>query len=175
MFALWFARGRPSNAVLKVAHEAKVPFFGPMAGSPTFRRPFQPYAFPVRAEHREEFRALMTWGTSTGWKTVGFMHQDTAVGARTSRTCACSPTNLECSSPRFCRSSPTSPMPASTSLAKLVLAKHPDMVFNHGSAGPYAKLLDKGPREDQLHGGQRRFDAAGGATGWKRPAWSSRK
>ena len=28
-------------------------------------------------------------------------------------------------------------------LAKLVLAKHPDMVFNHGSAGPYAKLLTK--------------------------------
>ena len=67
VFALFGSlEGGPSNAVLKVAHEAKVPFFGPMAGSPTFRRPFQPYAFPVRAEHREEFRALMTWARRPG-------------------------------------------------------------------------------------------------------------
>ena len=55
-------RGGPSTAVAEVATELKVPFFGPMAGSPTLRRPHLAYVFPVRAEHREEFRALMAWG-----------------------------------------------------------------------------------------------------------------
>lgn len=57
--------GGPSNAVMTVTNELKVPFFGPMAGSPTFRAPHQPLVFPVRAEHKEEFRALLahakTW------------------------------------------------------------------------------------------------------------------
>ena len=51
--------GGPSTAVMKATDELNVPFFGPMAGSPTLRRPHQPLVFPVRAEHREEFRALM--------------------------------------------------------------------------------------------------------------------
>ena len=37
-----------------------------MAGSPTFRRPAQPLVFPVRAEHREEFRALLAYSHSLG-------------------------------------------------------------------------------------------------------------
>lgn len=72
--------GGPSTAVAEVAAENKVPFFGPMAGSPTLRRPHQAYVFPVRAEHREEFRALMTWGKTTGMTTVGFLRADTEVG-----------------------------------------------------------------------------------------------
>ena len=72
--------GGPSTAVATVASEQKVPFFGPMAGSPTLRRPLQHYVFPVRAEHRDEFRALMTWGKSTGLTTLGFLHADSDVG-----------------------------------------------------------------------------------------------
>jgi ABC-type branched-subunit amino acid transport system substrate-binding protein len=34
--------GGPSTAVAEVANELKVPFFGPMAGSPNLRRPHQP-------------------------------------------------------------------------------------------------------------------------------------
>ena len=64
--------GGPSTAIAKVAEEAGVPFFGPMAGSPGLRRPHKPMVFPVRAEHRDEFRALMTWGKETGLKTVAF-------------------------------------------------------------------------------------------------------
>lgn len=72
--------GGPSTAVMKVANELKVPLFGPLAGPPTLRNPHQPLVFPVRAEHQDEFRALMSWGKSTGLKTVGFLRADTAVG-----------------------------------------------------------------------------------------------
>jgi len=41
--------GGPSNAVMKITNELKVPFFGAMAGSPTLRRPHQPLVFPARA------------------------------------------------------------------------------------------------------------------------------
>ncbi len=72
--------GGPSTAVMKAANDLKVPFFGPLAGPPTLRSPHQPLVFPVRAEHKEEFRALMAWGKSTGLKTVGFLRADTPVG-----------------------------------------------------------------------------------------------
>ena len=38
--------GGPSTAVMKAANELKVPFFGPLAGSPTLRRPHQAFGFP---------------------------------------------------------------------------------------------------------------------------------
>ena len=72
--------GGPSTAVMNAAIDLKVPFFGPMAGSPTLRRPHQPMVFPVRAEHRDEFRALIRYGVSTGLKRVGFLHADSDVG-----------------------------------------------------------------------------------------------
>jgi len=72
--------GGPSTAVMKVANELKVPFFGPLAGPPILRSPHQPLVFPVRAEHKDEFRALMSWGKSTGLSTVGFLHADSEVG-----------------------------------------------------------------------------------------------
>ena len=72
--------GGSSTAVMKVANETKVPFFGPLAGPPGLRSPYQPLVFPVRAEHKDEFRALMTWGKSTGLKTVGFLRADSAAG-----------------------------------------------------------------------------------------------
>jgi branched-chain amino acid transport system substrate-binding protein len=72
--------GGPSTAVMKVANEFKVPFFGPMAGPPTLRRPFQPMVFPVRAEHRDEFRALITHAKSLGMKKLAFLRADTETG-----------------------------------------------------------------------------------------------
>ena len=144
VFALFGSlEGGPSNAVLSVANEAKVPFFGPMAGSPTFRRPYQPYAFPVRAEHREEFRALMTWGKTIGLKTVGFMHQDTAVGRthlENVRLLA-EELGMELSTVLPFKSDITDE--GLEELAKVLVAKQPDMAFNHGSSGVYGKLLTK--------------------------------
>ena len=72
--------GGPSTAVMKVANELNVPFFGPLAGSPTLRRPHQSLVFPVRAEHREEFRALMTQAKSLGTTKVAFLRSDSETG-----------------------------------------------------------------------------------------------
>jgi branched-chain amino acid transport system substrate-binding protein len=105
--------GGPSTAVAKVANEQKVPFFGPMAGSPTLRRPHQPYVFPVRAEHREEFRALMAWGRSTGITTVGFMRADTEVGQAHLENVSLIAANSACRWLPTCRSRVMSAMPSS--------------------------------------------------------------
>jgi ABC-type branched-subunit amino acid transport system substrate-binding protein len=72
--------GGPSTAVMKAAIDTKVPFFGPMAGAPTLRRPYQPLVFPVRAEHREEFRVLLTQARSLGMQRAAFLQSDSDVG-----------------------------------------------------------------------------------------------
>ena len=72
--------GGPSTAVMKAAVDLKVPLFGPMAGSPTLRRPHQPLVFPVRAEHREEFRALLDYTRKTGGTRVAFVRSDSETG-----------------------------------------------------------------------------------------------
>jgi branched-chain amino acid transport system substrate-binding protein len=72
--------GGPSGAVMKVANEKQIPLFGPLAGSPLMRRPHQPMVFPVRAEHRDEFRSLLKSAKDMGLTTVAFMHGDNEVG-----------------------------------------------------------------------------------------------
>ena len=74
--------GGPSTAVMKAANKLSVPFFGPMAGSPTLRRPFQPLVFPVRAEHREEFKALIAQAKDLSMGKVAFLRSDSEVGAQ---------------------------------------------------------------------------------------------
>lgn len=72
--------GGPSTAVMKAAVDLNVPFFGPMAGSPTLRRPHQPLVFPVRSEHRDEFRALLQYARSTGITRAAFVRSDSETG-----------------------------------------------------------------------------------------------
>lgn len=135
--------GGPSTAVMKVANELKVPFFGPMAGPPILRRPHQALVFPVRAEHKDEFRALMAWGKSTGIQTVGFVHADTDVGR----------THLEnvriAAKELGMEVTLTIPFKGDVSdaqidaMASSVVEKNPGMFINHGSAGLYEKLISK--------------------------------
>lgn len=135
--------GGPSNAVMKVANELKLPFFGPMAGSPTFRRPHQPYVFPVRAEHREEFRALMSWGRNTGLKTVGFLYADTEVGLSHLDNVKLIAGELEL---RITAAIPFKGDVTDSQLdeiVRLIAEKKPDMLFNHGSSGMYQKVVAK--------------------------------
>lgn len=135
--------GGPSTAVAKVAEELRVPFFGPMAGSPNLRRPHSPMVFPVRAEHRDEFRALMAWGQRTGLKTVGFLHADSEVGRAHLENVKIAAAELGMSV------SLTLPFKSDVSDAQLdamagrIADAQPDMVFNHGSAGVYSKLIAK--------------------------------
>lgn len=135
--------GGPSTAVMKVANETKVPFFGPMAGPPNLRRPHQSMVFPVRAEHREEFRALMQWGKSTGLTTVGFLHADTDVGRQHLENVKIIARELGMTV------SLTVPFKSEMTDAqmdeavKTIVETKPDLFINHGSAGLYQKLVFK--------------------------------
>lgn len=135
--------GGPSGAVMKAASELKVPFFGPLAGAPGLRRPHQPMVFPVRAEHRDEFRALMGWGQRTGLTTVAFFHVDSAGGREHAENVRLIAQELGLKS--------VLPVPFKSDIGdaeldaivrRLEQAK-PDMMFNHGSAGLYARLIAK--------------------------------
>ncbi|MCW5635331.1 MAG: ABC transporter substrate-binding protein [Rubrivivax sp.] len=136
--------GGPSTAVMKVAAERKVPFFGPMAGPPALRRPYQEWVFPVRAEHREEFRALMTWGASVGLKTVGFFHVDSANGKEHLDNVTHIARELGL---RVVLSLPFRPDTSDADLDRMVARigeVKPELLFNHGSASLYEKLVAKG-------------------------------
>lgn len=72
--------GGPSTGVMAAANDLKVPFFGPLAGAPGLRRPHQPLVFVVRAEHRDEFHALIQHGHRVGLQRVALFHADSAGG-----------------------------------------------------------------------------------------------
>lgn len=135
--------GGPSTAIVKVAQETGVPFFGPMAGSPGLRRPFQPLVFPVRAEHRDEFKALMTWGKNTGLKTVAFFHADSPTGLEHLENVRIIAKALELNV--------VLPLPFGSDvgdaqidqMVQATLKAKPDMMLNHGSPGLYQKLITK--------------------------------
>lgn len=133
--------GGPSGAVMKVANETKVPFFGPLAGPPTLRAPHQPLVFPVRAEHKDEFQALMVWGKNTGLKTVGFLRADTPVGqahlANVERIAK--ELGLEVVVDIPFKGDVTDSQVAEW--VKNIGSRKPDMFLNHGSAALYRKLV----------------------------------
>lgn len=133
--------GGPSTAVAAVAQQAGVPLFGPMAGSPGLRRPHLPMVFPVRAEHREEFRALMQYGRSIGLKSVGLFHADSEVGRQHLANVRAIANEIGAEL--------VLPMPFKSDLndagiaalvAQIAQAK-PQLVFNHGSNVLYGKLI----------------------------------
>jgi branched-chain amino acid transport system substrate-binding protein len=142
VFALFGSlEGGPSTSVMKVAVEQNVPFIGPMAGSPGLRRPHQALVFPVRAEHREEFRALLVQGQRLGLKKAALMHADSEVGREHLG-------NVE----RLCQEIGIGfggglPFKGDIDegglrqLAGAVAERQVDLVFNHGSAGVYEKLI----------------------------------
>ena len=99
--------------------------------------------FPVRAEHRDEFRALMAWGQRTGLKTVGLFHADSDVGRAHLENVRNAAAELGMSVAL------TLPFKSDVSDAQLdamasrIADAPPDMIFNHGSAGVYGKLIAK--------------------------------
>ncbi|MBQ0946536.1 ABC transporter substrate-binding protein [Ideonella sp. 4Y16] len=133
--------GGPSNAVMKAANAKNVPFFAPMAGSPTLRRPLQPLVFPVRAEHRDEFRALLAHGGSLGMRRAAFLQSDTEVGrlhlANVQLACAdlgwqpplALPIGSEVSDAQI------------TAMVQRLREARSELIFNHGSIGVYERLI----------------------------------
>ncbi|MDI3510882.1 MAG: branched-chain amino acid transport system substrate-binding protein [Betaproteobacteria bacterium] len=133
--------GGPSTAVMKASNELKVPFFGPMAGSPGLRTPHQPLVFPVRAEHKEEFRTLMTYARSLGMQRLAFLRADSDTGRQ----------HLE----NVQRLAETLSLPpvldlpfksdideaALAAMARQLVKADIQVVFNHGSASLYERLI----------------------------------
>lgn len=135
--------GGPSTAVMKVANEFKVPFFGPLAGSPTLRRPHQPLVFPVRAEHREEFRALLTQAKSLGTTKVAFLRSDSETGLQhlTNVKLLCDELGMQ-----LVLDMPFKSDVKEAQLDAYVLQMEnldAQMVFNHGGIGVYETFIRK--------------------------------
>lgn len=144
VFALFGSiEGGPSVAVMKAANELKVPFFGPMAGSPTLRRPYQPFVFPVRAEHREEFLALISHAKSLGIRRVAFLRSDSETGEQhlANVKLICKELGMDLVADLPFKSDITD-----AQLEKMVTQLDQtgaQMVFNHGGATTYEKLIRK--------------------------------
>lgn len=133
--------GGPSTAVMQAAVDLRVPFFAPIAGSPGFRRPHQPLVFPVRAEHLEEFRALLDYARKTGVSRVAFFRADSDTGAQhlanVQRLCSESgmpaPVDLPFKSDVSDRQL--------NELVARIAGGNTEVVFNHGSPGVYERLI----------------------------------
>jgi len=133
--------GGPSTALMPVANAFNVPFFGPMAGSPTLRRPHQGLVFPVRAEHRDEFQALMAQAKRLGMQKVAFLRADSSVGeAHLANVKLISQALGE----ELVADLPFKSDVTDAQIDQLVTRlsqSGAQMVFNHGSAGVYEKLI----------------------------------
>ena len=142
VFALFGSlEGGPSTAVMKVAADLSVPFIGPMAGPPTLRRPFQPMVFPVRAEHRDEFRALTVHAKSLGMRKIAFLRADTDGGLLhlANVKAICKELGME-----LVAEFPFKPDTTDAQFAAMAdgLQKSgAEMMFNHGGIGSYEKVI----------------------------------
>jgi branched-chain amino acid transport system substrate-binding protein len=133
--------GGPSTAVMNVAVERKVPFFGPMAGSPGFRRPHQPLVFPVRAEHRQEFRELIEHGQRIGLKRVLLFHSDSGVGQEHLTNVQRIASDLGITSAGGVAFKSDISDPQLVGALDTIIERGADLVLNHGSAGIYERLI----------------------------------
>jgi branched-chain amino acid transport system substrate-binding protein len=142
--------GGPSTAVMKVALEKAVPFFGPMAGSPGFRRPHQPLVFPVRAEHLEEFRVLLAYAQRTGMKRAAFVRADSETGQQHLDNVrrVCRDLGMELVADLPFKSDINDAQIAQ--MAARIASSGAQVVINHGSAGMYERLIRKAA-EQKIH------------------------
>lgn len=135
--------GGPSTAVMKATTELKVPFFGPMAGSPTLRAPHQPLVFPVRAEHKDEFRSLMEHARNLGMKRIAFLRSDSETGRQHLENVRklSQPLGLELAADLPFKSDAGDP--ELDAMVTQLASSGAQMVFNHGGIGMYEKLIRK--------------------------------
>ena len=112
-----------------------------MAGSPTLRRPYQPLVFPVRAEHREEFRALLEYAKKTGNKRVAFFRSDSETGQQhlENMKLLCSELGLELVLDLPFKSDVTDVQ--LDQMATRIGASGAQVVLNHGGVGIYERLI----------------------------------
>ena len=133
--------GGPSTAVMKAAIDLQVPFFGPMAGSPELRTPFQPLVFPVRAEHKGEFRALMAYAHSLGIRKVAFVRSDSGTGEKHLRNVEALAKDIGLQLVANLPFKSDINAAGIDAMAKTIALSGAAMVFNHGGPGMYEKLI----------------------------------
>ena len=133
--------GGPSTAVMNVTTALQVPFFGPMAGAPALRTPFQPLVFPVRAEHKEEFDSLLKYAKSLGMQRVGFLHADSGNGREHLNNVK---VLAQAAGMAMVADMPFTSDIDANGIAALVTqlkASGAQVVFNHGGIGVYEKFI----------------------------------
>ncbi|MDP3619783.1 MAG: ABC transporter substrate-binding protein [Ramlibacter sp.] len=133
--------GGPSTSVMKAAVDLQVPFFAPIAGSPGLRKPHQPLVFPVRAEHLEEFRALLAYAQKTGISRPAFFRADSETGRQhlSNFQAVCAALGLQAPIDLPFASSVTDAQ--LDEMARRIAATGAQVVINHGSAGVYERLI----------------------------------
>lgn len=133
--------GGPSTAVMKATNELNVPFFGPMAGSPELREPHQPLVFPVRAEHKDEFRALMAQARGQGIQRVAFVRSDSGTGEKHLRNVQALAQETGVQLVADLHFKPDIDGVGIDAMAQAIGKSGAQMVFNHGGIGMYEKLI----------------------------------
>jgi len=135
--------GGPSTAVMKVATELQVPLFGPMAGPPTLRVPHNPMVFPVRADHKEEFKVIVRHAASMGLKRVGFLRSSSEVGGLHLQNVQkiCDENRIQMAVDLSFGSEVTDAM--LDAMVQQIERERVDVVFNHGGIGVYERLIRK--------------------------------
>lgn len=135
--------GGPSMAVLKAATELGVPFFAPMAGSPGLRTPHQLLVFPVRADHKAEFGALMAHARSLGMTRIAFFRSDSETGllhlANVQRLAQ--EMGLELVADLAFKSDID--VAGIAALTSRLISSKAQVIFNHGGIGTYEQLIRK--------------------------------
>lgn len=133
--------GGPSTAVMKAAVELKVPLFGPMAGSPELRAPHQPLVFPVRAEHKDEFKALITYARSLGMQRMAFVRSNSSTGEMHLQNVKALATEIGMELVADLPFSSDIDTAGIDAMAQTLGKSGAQMVLNHGSPGMYEKLI----------------------------------
>jgi branched-chain amino acid transport system substrate-binding protein len=130
--------GGPCVASTIAATAKKLPIIACAAGSPELREPYNRYSFPVRAAHFSEFAKLIDIGLSYGYKRFAFIHSDSDTGRKhlinVKRLMGERQALLALA---IMQTSKTTP----EEVAALLQEQSIDVVFNHGSAGFYGKVV----------------------------------
>jgi ABC-type branched-subunit amino acid transport system substrate-binding protein len=107
------------------------------------RRPHQPLVFPVRAEHRDEFRALLDYAKKTGNTRVAFVRSDSQTGLQhlDNVRLACSDLGMELVADLPFKSDISDAQ--LDQMAARIGASNAQVVINHGSAPMYESLIRK--------------------------------
>jgi branched-chain amino acid transport system substrate-binding protein len=147
------AEGGPCVVATTLAGELRVPVVGCAGGSPELREPFNPFSFPIRAAHLDEFDKLVGYAAVFGRKRIGFIHSDSETGrkhlANVRRLADRYGVELALALPLPSGKDAFDPAKIAEEIAKARV----EAVLNHGSYGQYADII----RAAKKQGSQTQF------------------